>query len=65
MKTWNAPEIQELDVKLTASSGDPGPSEKNGGFENDVWHNANYDSTVYELGPSGDCVVKKKDSQES
>lgn len=62
MKNWNTPIIQELDVKLTASSGLPSTTEQ-AGFLQDGWNDPTYDSSVYE--DNGDCVIPKKDAVES
>ena len=59
MKKWNAPEIKELDVKMTASGGDKSTSEQNGGFTGGSWHNATYDSTNYEKCEGQGSVYKK------
>lgn len=63
MKTWTNPVMQELDVKLTASSGVPSQTEA-AGFLQNGWHDATYDSSVYEH-TDGDCVIPKKDVTES
>lgn len=59
MKNWNIPTVEELEVKLTASSGVSSTAEVNGGFIEGVWHDAQYDSNIYEkLTPDSECVVK-------
>lgn len=62
MKMWNAPVMQELDVKLTASSGLPSNTEQ-AGFIQNGWNEPTYDSAIWE--DNGDCVIKKKDAAES
>ena len=62
MKNWNAPAVEELEVKLTASEGGPGETEQAGyqdpntasGF---VW--ATYDSNEYYETEAG-CVMYKE-----
>lgn len=56
MKMWNAPVMQELDVKLTASSGVASTTEA-AGYLSNGWHDATYDSSIYEKTTSDDCVV--------
>lgn len=63
MKNWNVPAINELDVRLTASSGQPSTVEAAGYMQNG-WHPATYDSAVYERG-GPDCVIPVKDSVQS
>lgn len=57
MKTWTTPVMQELDVRLTASSGIPSQQEQNG-YLSGPWNDPTYDSSVYE--DNGDCVIPKK-----
>lgn len=63
MKTWTTPVMQELDVKLTASSGLPSTTEQAGFMTGTAWKDPTYDSSVYE--DNGDCVLPKKDAAES
>ena len=63
MKTWNIPEINELDVKLTASQGVPSTVEA-AGYMQGGWHNPTYDSAVYER-ESADCFIPVKGQAES
>ena len=63
MRTWNAPELNELDVKLTASSGLPATTEAAGYLSGTDWVNPTFDSSMYE--DNGDCVIPKKDVAES
>ncbi len=59
MKMWNAPVLQELDVKLTASSGISGATESAGWIDGaNGFVAATFDSAIYEEGPSGDCTIK-------
>lgn len=62
MKTWTTPVMQELDVRLTASSGNPSETEATG-FLGNGWTFPTYNSSVYE--DNGDCVIPKKDDTES
>lgn len=64
MKMWNAPAMQELDVKLTASSGVAAPTEAAGYLSGSSWVEATYDSAVYEH-TDDNCVIPKKDAAES
>ena len=58
MKMWNAPVMQELDVKLTASGGVPSTTEA-GGFLQNGWNDATYDSSIYEKQTDdATCTVK-------
>ena len=63
MKNWNVPEINELDVKLTASSGLPSTYEAAGYLQNG-WNDPVYDTAVYER-VSADCYLPAKSSVES
>ena len=67
MKTWTTPVMQELDVRLTASSGIEGTTEAGGfGLPDNTWHSATYDNSLWEKNsPNDQCVVKKKDLVES
>lgn len=65
MKTWNAPVMQELDVKLTASSGVSGTTEADGYLSGTGWVYPTYDSSTYEKSSTGDCAIPKKDVAES
>lgn len=47
MKTWNTPVMEELEVKLTASSGMPSTTEA-AGFLQNGWNDATYDSAISE-----------------
>ena len=64
MAEWKAPEVEKLDVKNTASSGGPGPTEKNGGFSTGHWQDATFDSNIYEKSDNTStyCCVPRKDS---
>lgn len=62
MKTWTTPVMQELDVRLTASSGDPAETEA-GGFLGNGWIYATYDSATHEkLTDDATCTVPISDS---
>ena len=62
MKMWNAPAMQELDVKLTASSGVASTTEAAGYLQNG-WHDATYDSSIYEkLTDDATCTVLVENS---
>lgn len=63
MKNWNMPEVKELNVRLTASSGVPGASEAGGFLGNGGWNNPTYNSAIYE--DNGDCVIYKKSTLSS
>ena len=67
MKTWSAPKVEMIDVKLTASSGGPGAAEKNGGFVNGSFQYAEFDSSVYEKSDNTStyCVIPIKSGDES
>lgn len=58
MKTWTTPVMQELDVRLTASSGAPAATEA-AGFIQNGWNTATYDSAVYEHNDKTHCTFKK------
>ena len=62
MRNWNTPEINELDVRLTASSGNPSHTEA-AGFLSNGWHQPTFDSAIYE--DNGDCVIAKKSTAQS
>jgi hypothetical protein len=62
MRNWNTPAINELDVRLTASSGIPASNEQ-AGYLSGGWHNPTFNSAVFE--DNGDCVIAKKDSCQS
>ena len=57
MKTWTTPGVNELDVCMTASSGNPGVTEA-AGFLQNGWNDPTFDSAIYE--DAGDCVIPKK-----
>ena len=62
MKIWNIPSVEELEVKLTASSGVPSTSENDGGLEGG-WHDATYDSSIYEKeSEDATCCIKIENS---
>lgn len=63
MRTWSTPVVEELDIKLTASSGLPGTTEAAGYMSGEAWIDPTFDSAVYE--DNGDCVIPKKDTAES
>ena len=63
MKNWNIPEVNELDVRLTASQGDPSTVEA-AGFIQNGWHNPTFDSAVYEKVDSN-CFIPAKSSTQS
>ena len=63
MRNWNTPEINELDVRLTASSGIPSSNEAGGFLGNGGWNNPTFDSAIYE--DNGDCVIAKKSTAQS
>lgn len=63
MKNWNMPEVTELNVRLTASSGVPSTSEAGGFLGNNGWNNPTFDSALYE--DNGDCVIAKKSITQS
>lgn len=48
MKTWNIPEIKELDVRLTASGSNASTSEENGYLAGDGFHYSTYNSATHE-----------------
>ena len=62
MRNWNTPEINELDVHLTASSGNPSSSEA-AGYLGNGWVRPTFNSSVYE--DNGDCVIPRKGSAQS
>ena len=62
MKNWNMPEVKELNVRLTASSGVPASTEQ-AGFMQNGWHNPTFNSAIYE--DNGDCVIYKKSTLSS
>lgn len=62
MKTWNIPSVEELEVKLTASSGVPGNTEGAGYLDNG-WHDAIYDTSIYEkTTPDAVCTIPIEES---
>lgn len=63
MKNWNIPEVNELDVRLTASQGDPSTVEA-AGFIQNGWHYPTFDSAVYEKVDSN-CFIPAKSSTQS
>lgn len=58
MRTWNTPAINELDVRLTASSGIPSNGENGGYNTGNGWASSTYNSSVYEH--TGTCVIPVK-----
>lgn len=62
MRTWNTPAINELDVRLTASSGIPSSNEA-AGYLSNGWHLPTFNSSTYE--DNGDCVIPKKSGGQS
>lgn len=62
MRNWNTPEINELDVRLTASSGNPSSTEA-AGYLSGGWHQPTFNSAIYE--DNGDCVIPKKGTAQS
>ena len=63
MRTWNTPAINELDVRLTASSGMPSSNEAAGYLGGNGWVNPTFNSAVYE--DNGDCVIGVKGGGQS
>lgn len=62
MKNWNVPMVEELEVKLTASSGVPANTEQDGYLQNG-WHDAQYDSAIYEKeSDDATCTIKIENS---
>ena len=62
MKNWNIPAVEELEVKLTASSGVPAVSEEKGYLENG-WNDATFDSSIYEKeSDDSTCTIKIENS---
>lgn len=59
MKTWTTPVMQELDVRLTASSGVKGTTEQAGFLDGNDWVTPTYDSAVYEYNEVSHCTFKK------
>lgn len=53
MKTWNAPVMRELDVRLTAHGFYEGTSEVDNGYVNNEWTFGSYDSATTEMNPGG------------
>lgn len=62
MRNWNTPNIQDLDVRLTASSGKPSTAEQ-AGFMQNGWNDPTFNSNVYE--DNGDCVIPIKAGAQS
>lgn len=64
MKNWNIPSVEELEVKLTASSGSAGITEACAVYPyDDPANQATYDSTMYEKMDDDDtCVIKIENS---
>lgn len=58
MKVWNTPEMNELDVRMTASQGNPSTVEAAGYLYNG-WNDPTYDTAVYER-VSQDCYIPAK-----
>lgn len=56
MRTWNTPNIQDLDVRLTASSGKESNKEQAGGFVNGSFYQAEFDSNIYVREAEG-CIM--------
>ena len=63
MRTWNTPAINELDVRLTASSGVAGSTEQDGGFVNGRFNYAQFNSNIYEH--TGSCTIPIKGASQS
>lgn len=63
MRYWNIPAVNELDVRLTASSGIPSASERDGFLLPNGWNNPTYNASVYE--DDGDCVIPLKAGAQS
>ena len=63
MKNWNTPEVNELDVRMTTSSGNPAATEAAGFLGNGGWVQPTFNSAIYE--DNGDCVIAKKDIAQS
>lgn len=57
MKTWTAPEVQEMDVRLTAKG--PGTVEQNAYYE-DGWIPATFNSATHEWNDESGCLEEKK-----
>lgn len=55
MKTWNNPSVEELEVKLTASSGLPADEEQ-AGFLQNGWNDPTYNQNIYKKVEGEDCV---------
>lgn len=69
MKTWNAPVMKELDVRLTASGITAGTSEKTGYLDSDSWVNGSYNTETHEWntningdGVDDGCLSEKKNN---
>ena len=63
MRTWNTPSVQDLDVRLTASQGNPSTTEA-AGFMQNGWNDPTYDTSLYEK-VSSDCFIPAKSTSES
>lgn len=62
MKNWNVPMVEELEVKLTASSGVPTTAEQ-AGYLGNGWNDAQYDSSIYEKeSDDATCTIKIENS---
>lgn len=62
MKNWNTPSVEELEVKLTASSGVSSTTEAAGYLDNG-WNDATYDSSIYEKETDdATCTIKIENS---
>lgn len=56
MKNWNVPQMHELDVSMTASSGIPASDERGGYMIPGGWNSATYDSNIYVREAEG-CIM--------
>ena len=62
MKNWNIPSVEDLEVKLTASSGVPAVTEANG-YLQDGWNDPTYDSSIWEKeSDDSTCTIKIENS---
>ena len=63
MKNWNTPEVNELDVRLTASQGNPSTVEA-AGFIQNGWNEPTYDTALYER-VDANCYLPAKAAAQS
>lgn len=63
MRNWNTPAILDLDVRMTASSGNPSTNEAGGYLNGNSWVQPTFPSSVYE--DNGDCVIPVKAGAQS